>query len=60
MTKDEISQAAAAMGRKGYRSRLAQHGIEAIRATARENGKLGGRGWTRERRLAEQRKGERP
>ncbi|HZT73416.1 MAG TPA: hypothetical protein VE996_07180 [Terriglobales bacterium] len=43
MTKDQISQAAAAMGRKGYRSRLARHGIQSIRATARQNGKLGGR-----------------
>lgn len=43
MTKEQISRAAAAMGRKGYRSRLARHGIAAIQATARENGKLGGR-----------------
>lgn len=43
MTKQQISQAAAAMGRRGYRTRLARHGIEAIQATARENGRLGGR-----------------
>lgn len=43
MTKVQISQAAAAMGRKGYRSRLARHGIEAIQQTARANGRLGGR-----------------
>ena len=43
MTRDQISQAAAAMGRRGYRARLVKHGIETIRASARENGRLGGR-----------------
>jgi len=42
-TKKEISEAAAAMARKGYRVRLKKYGIERIREIARENGKKGGR-----------------
>ena len=43
MDKKIISEAAAAMARKGYRARLERYGLERIQEIARENGKKGGR-----------------
>jgi hypothetical protein len=43
MTKKEISKAASAMGKRGYKAKLEKLGLEEIQTTARENGKLGGR-----------------
>ena len=43
MDRKTISEAAAAMGRRGYRARLAKYGLERLQEIARENGKLGGR-----------------
>lgn len=31
------------MGRRGYKAKLAKHGIQRIQQIARQNGKLGGR-----------------
>jgi hypothetical protein len=43
MTKKEISDAASAMGKRGYKKKLEKRGIEAIQEAARENGRRGGR-----------------
>jgi len=43
VTKKEISEAASAMGKRGYRTKLEKRGLEEIQETARNNGKLGGR-----------------
>jgi hypothetical protein len=43
MTRKEISEAASAMGRRSYRSRLERLGLERLQEIARENGKKGGR-----------------
>ena len=43
MTKKQISEAASAMGRRSYRSRLERFGLERLQEIARENGKKGGR-----------------
>jgi hypothetical protein len=43
MTRKQISEAASAMGRRSYRSRLERFGLERLQEIARENGKKGGR-----------------
>ncbi len=43
VTKKEISEAASAMGKRGYKAKLERRGLEEIQETARANGKLGGR-----------------
>ena len=42
-SQEQLSEAAAALGRKSYRVRLERFGLERLQAIARENGKLGGR-----------------
>jgi hypothetical protein len=41
--KSAVSKAASLMGKRGYKARVEQFGIERIQEIARENGKLGGR-----------------
>jgi hypothetical protein len=43
MNKSEIRQFTSWLGKRSYKARLANLGIERIREIARENGKLGGR-----------------
>ena len=43
VSKRDISEAAAAMARKGYKRRLELYGLERIQQIARENGRKGGR-----------------
>ncbi|HUQ91204.1 MAG TPA: hypothetical protein VM120_05950 [Bryobacteraceae bacterium] len=43
MTKEEIRQFTAWMGKRSYAARVEKLGIERIREIARENGKKGGR-----------------
>jgi hypothetical protein len=42
-TKEQISQAASALGKRSYKVRLKRFGLERLQEIARENGKLGGR-----------------
>ena len=42
-TKEQISEAASALGRRSYKVRLKRFGLERLQEIARENGKLGGR-----------------
>jgi|KBSMisStandDraft_5_1062788.scaffolds.fasta_scaffold202804_3 hypothetical protein len=42
-TKEEISEAASALGKRSYRVRLKRFGLERLQEIARDNGKLGGR-----------------
>ena len=42
-TKEQISQAAIALGKRNYKVRLKRFGLERLQEIARENGKLGGR-----------------
>jgi hypothetical protein len=43
LTKEQISEAASALGRRSYKVRLKRFGMERLQEIARENGKLGGR-----------------
>ena len=44
MTRDKrISEAASALGKRSYQTRLKRFGLERLQEIARENGKLGGR-----------------
>lgn len=43
VTKQQISEAAAAMARRGYKQRLELYGLERIQEIARANGRKGGR-----------------
>lgn len=43
MTKSELRQFTSWLGKRSYKTRLGNLGIERIREIARENGKLGGR-----------------
>jgi hypothetical protein len=43
VSKKEISKAASAMGKSGYRAKMEKLGIARIQEIARENGKNGGR-----------------
>ncbi len=42
-TKEQISEAASALGKRSYKIRLKRFGLERLQKIARENGKLGGR-----------------
>ena len=42
-TKEQISEAASALGRRSYKVRLKRFGLERLQEIARQNGKLGGR-----------------
>jgi hypothetical protein len=41
--KEQISEAASALGKRSYKVRLKRFGLERLQEIARENGKLGGR-----------------
>ncbi len=43
ITKEQISEAASALGKRSYKIRLKRFGLERLQEIARENGKLGGR-----------------
>jgi hypothetical protein len=43
MSKSQISEAASALGKRGWRAKVKKLGMERIQAIARENGKRGGR-----------------
>jgi hypothetical protein len=42
-TKEQISQAASALGKRSYKVRLKRLGLSRLQEIARQNGKLGGR-----------------
>ena len=41
--KEQISEAASALGKRSYKVRLKRFGLERLQEIARQNGKLGGR-----------------
>jgi hypothetical protein len=43
MTKKDLSQAASAMGKRGYQIKVEKLGLDEIQKIARANGRLGGR-----------------
>lgn len=42
-TKEQISEAASALGKRSYKVRLKRFGLDRLQEIARENGRLGGR-----------------